>query len=77
VSDRPLLPPRLKDWTEGKYQIGVFVRTRTGGTVQGSFPDASDLDVKLLMAVVVGNANKLSPRLQAEIVAELEAMKTP
>lgn len=30
---RPLLPPRLKDWKPGTYQIGVFVRNPKGFTV--------------------------------------------
>lgn len=24
--------PKLRDWTKGKYQIGIFVRTPTGAT---------------------------------------------
>lgn len=27
---RQLMPPRLKDWKEGKIQIGLFVRTDDG-----------------------------------------------
>ncbi len=69
---RPLLPPRLKDWTKGKTQIGVFVRTREGGTVQATHPDASDFEMKLLIAVGVGTAHKMSPALQNEILVELE-----
>lgn len=34
-SDNPkLLPPKLADWTEGHSQIGVFVRTRMGSTIE-------------------------------------------
>lgn len=32
--EKPLLPPRRKDWKEGTYQIGVFVRTATGGKIE-------------------------------------------
>ena len=34
-SENPkLLPPKLADWTEGHSQIGVFVRTRMGSTIE-------------------------------------------
>lgn len=34
-NDNPkLLPPRLADWAEGHAQIGVFVRTRMGSTIE-------------------------------------------
>lgn len=69
---RPLLPPRLKDWTKGKTQIGVFVRTREGSTVQATHPDASDFEMKLLLAIGVGTARKMAANLKHEILVELE-----
>lgn len=27
-------PPRLSDWKSGQVQIGVFVRTRDGSTIE-------------------------------------------
>lgn len=29
-----LLPPRKKNWTEGKFQVGVFIRTEMGGVIE-------------------------------------------
>lgn len=41
MSDRPLLPPRLKDWTEGTPQVGVFLRTEQGSVIQAVNDKAS------------------------------------
>lgn len=36
MSERSLLPPRLKDWTEGTPQIGLFMRTEEGGVIEAA-----------------------------------------
>jgi hypothetical protein len=38
---RQLMPPRRKDWKEGKYQIGLFIRTEEGGTIEATSNEAT------------------------------------
>lgn len=36
------MPPRLKDWKEGKNQIGLFIRTKDGGVIEAVSNDATE-----------------------------------
>lgn len=37
-----LMPPRKKDWKKGTFQVGVFVRTPDGGTVEAIWDEAPE-----------------------------------
>jgi hypothetical protein len=63
MSDRPLLPPRLKDWKEGKSQIGVFLRTKMGGTVAAVHHDATDDEVRMLISIGTGTMRDFPAKL--------------
>ena len=52
--DKPSLPPRLRDWTEGTPQIGAFLRTREGGTVELVNNAATAEQEALVLALVLG-----------------------
>jgi hypothetical protein len=71
MSERPLLPPRVKKWKKGHRQVGLFLRTKTGGTVQMVMDDATELDQLFVMALIRG-VGKLPPALIASLRAEVE-----
>lgn len=54
--DRPLMPPRLKDWKEGTNQIGLFIRTKDGGVIEvvsnDATPEAKRLAEELLLRLI-------------------------
>lgn len=33
---RSLLPPKKRDWTKGHMQVGLFLRTESGSTIEVS-----------------------------------------
>jgi hypothetical protein len=49
---KSLLPPKKKDWCPGKFQIGIFIRTPKGTSVEFVWDDApkavSDVVLDLL-----------------------------
>ncbi len=51
----------------GKAQIGVFVRTPMGATIEMSQPDADELDVELLSTVLRQDVQKLSESLRVAL----------
>jgi len=53
ASSENLLPPRKRNWTPGKYQIGVFVRT-PGGTVIQMVSDHPTMPLMRALAEVLG-----------------------
>jgi hypothetical protein len=53
MKERQILPPRLRDWTQGKPQIGAFLRTRRGATVQVVNDDASRDQETLVIAITL------------------------
>lgn len=46
--------PKLRDWTKGKYQIGIFVRTPNGTTAIVVSNRPSKHEVEHAMAAVTG-----------------------
>jgi hypothetical protein len=49
------MPPRLKDWKEGKIQIGLFVRTDEGvieAVSHEATPEARKLAAQLLLRLI-------------------------
>lgn len=36
----PLMPPRLKNWTPGTIQVGLFIRDEHGGRIEMVADDA-------------------------------------
>lgn len=37
-----LLPPRKRDWTKGQMQVGLFIRTESGTTVESTVKIADE-----------------------------------
>ena len=74
MAERALLPPRLRDWEEGKRQTGVFIRTRRGSVVQATRHDASKFEQEVLFAVVSGAIDRIPVRLQAEVRTALRML---
>jgi hypothetical protein len=64
--------PRLRDWKQGQYQIGVFVRTKEGSTVSlvrdEATPDEAAFCFHLITAL-----RKLPPEIVAQVRAAWEA----
>lgn len=52
--ERSALPPRLRDWTKGKPQIGAFLRTREGSTITLVNDAASDDQEAFVLALIMG-----------------------
>lgn len=56
---RSILPPRKRDWKPGTTQIGMFLRTREGDTIEttqnDAWPEAVQKAVELLSELVKGN----------------------
>jgi hypothetical protein len=49
------MPPRLKDWKEGKIQIGLFVRTDEGeieAVSHAATPEARKLAAQLFLRLI-------------------------
>jgi hypothetical protein len=42
MSNRRMMPPRLKDWKEGTNQIGLFIRTKDGGVIEAVSNEATN-----------------------------------
>lgn len=42
----PLLPPRKRDWKPGTVQLGLFMRTERGATIQSVMDTATELQVQ-------------------------------
>jgi hypothetical protein len=71
-SEKPLLPPRLKDWKEGKAQIGIFLRTETGGVVQMTKSEATEEERLFVLALVFGHVPKMSRQVLDHVRAEMD-----
>jgi len=54
MSEPPLLPPRKKDWTKGIPQVGAFLRTADGDTIQMVNDKATDDEKYLILAFIHG-----------------------
>ena len=52
-----MLPPRLREWKKGQPQIGAFLRTETGSTLQMVHDQASFDEVAFTMALMRGVTN--------------------
>jgi hypothetical protein len=63
--ERSMLPPRLRDWREGQPQVGVFLRTRQGSTVQLVNDAGTAVQEDLALALIV------SSRIPAEVLRPL------
>lgn len=50
--DRSALPPRLKDWSEGHEQVGLFVRTKQGDVIEVVWHKAPE-EIRKLAALMV------------------------
>ena len=55
MSERSMLPPRLRNWKKGTVQVGVFLRMRDGATVTTVNDKASEDQEALACALAVGN----------------------
>ena len=73
-TERPLLPPRLRDWKEGTPQVGVFLRAKDGSTVQCVRELATENDVTLVLSVVYG-AEKMPELLSQALRSWLDTLK--
>lgn len=56
-------PPKKRDWTPGVLQIGVFMRTKMGATLECVRDKATDGDLVLVTALIHG-----ADSLPAELV---------
>ncbi len=70
-TDRPLLPPRLREWAKGERQVGVFLRTVDGGSLQMTKNKASEDDQLFCLAIIHG-IHKMSPEVIATVRAEVD-----
>ena len=57
-----IVPPLRRDWKEGKMQIGLFIRTQEGSTIQcvtnDASPDAIAKVGHLFAAMIDGETSK-------------------
>lgn len=51
------LPPRLRNWTEGTPQVGVFIRTRKGSVISLVNDLASEDQEAIVLALIMGTDN--------------------
>lgn len=65
IRDRRALPPRLKDWTEGHDQVGLFVRTKQGDVIEVVWHKAPE-EIRRLAGLMV--AEELGVRNHVEKV---------
>ncbi len=65
MSER-LIPPRKKNWTKGTPQIGVFLRTAEGGTLE-MVNDKADPDEVNLIAALIYGTKKMPDELKAAV----------
>ena len=49
------MPPRRRDWTEGTPQVGIFIRTADGGTVQWVNDRASQRELEAALDIISGS----------------------
>jgi hypothetical protein len=50
--------PRVRDWTQGKYQIGIFVRTPNGSTVYLVDDKPTRRIVECAMKAIIANGDE-------------------
>lgn len=62
VSEKKLLPPRLKDWKKGVPQIGVFIRSPRGGTLE-MVNDKASLEAMSFALWIIAGLDGLDPKL--------------
>ncbi len=56
--DPPMLPPRVRNWTKGRPQVGAFLRTEEGSTLQ-MVNDTATEDQKLLILAAMRGAGSI------------------
>lgn len=69
-------PPKKKDWVPGKPQIGVFLRTAQGSTLDCIQNVASDADQVLALALIQGG-DRFPPALIASVKTAYDALCKP
>jgi hypothetical protein len=52
-----ILPPRLRDWTKGVPQVGVFIQTGEASVIELCRDRATEDDLAFAMALVMGLKN--------------------
>lgn len=65
-TERPLLPPRKKDWKKGTPQVGVFLRTKEGGTIAMVHDQATSAEEALVLCLLQG-AKEMPAKLMSEV----------
>ena len=73
--DPPMLPPRLKDWKKGHPQIGAFLRTEKGGTLQMTHHQATEAETLVVVALMRGLESVPEEALQPLLNFMQEVMK--
>ena len=48
----PLLPPRRREWKKGLVQVGLFIRTATGSTIESVSNDATTIGKEAAYALL-------------------------
>jgi hypothetical protein len=71
-----LLPPRVKDWKRGQYQIGVCLRTREGGFIELSNCKANE-DQAAFVIALLGELTKVPVNVIADVRKAIEGNVGP
>lgn len=66
-----LLPPRKRNWTKGVPQIGLFIRTPDGGTIETTIDKAtrSEFIAVLMCLHKISNRGRITKSTAAKIAA--------
>jgi hypothetical protein len=67
-----ILPPRKRDWKKGIPQVGVFIRTETGGTIAIAVNRATERET--LLAYCMFHAARLPESLFTILRLEYDAL---
>jgi hypothetical protein len=74
MSTDSLLPPRKKDWLKGFPQVGAFVRTPDGDTIQVVHDRATFDEYEVALALIIG-VHKYPRRLIQELKTAREKLR--
>jgi hypothetical protein len=72
MSDRSAMPPRRKNWVRGHEQIGLFIRTGDGSTIEITWNDAPK-PIRRLAAQMVADRFDLRAVVEKALKAVDEA----
>lgn len=65
-----LVPPKKRNWTKGTSQVGVFVRTAAGSTIEMCSDHASEDEAIFARALIAG-VHRLSPTTIRKVASDV------